>query len=242
MLTENKFSKYLLYAIGEIILVVIGILIALQINNWNEVKKQENEAQTFIIRLSEEVSQNIEVTNREILVEQEQVEKTKSLLEMFSQSQDKISSREIDSLMFAIISSNSINLKMGTLEEGLNTGQVSFLSNSELKKKLYGLPAFFEEIKRLEILESEDINSNMVPYLYDHMNYKNMDNAFSEFNMNLKPSKFDTIENRELLNSLKFENLMDNRFYNTNKSLKNYKELLAELMSINVLLSNAKTD
>ena len=35
MLTENKFSKYLLYAIGEIILVVIRILIALGINNWN---------------------------------------------------------------------------------------------------------------------------------------------------------------------------------------------------------------
>ena len=36
LLTENKFSKYLLYAIGEIVLVVIGILIALSINNWNE--------------------------------------------------------------------------------------------------------------------------------------------------------------------------------------------------------------
>ena len=36
LLSENKFSKYLIYAIGEIILVVIGILIALGINNWNE--------------------------------------------------------------------------------------------------------------------------------------------------------------------------------------------------------------
>lgn len=44
LLTENKFSKYVFYAIGEIVLVVIGILIALQINNWNEFKKsQENE-------------------------------------------------------------------------------------------------------------------------------------------------------------------------------------------------------
>ncbi|MFT7066002.1 MAG: hypothetical protein ACJAUO_001580, partial [Sediminicola sp.] len=42
MLTENKFSKYLLYAIGEIILVVIGILIALSINNWNENRKESN--------------------------------------------------------------------------------------------------------------------------------------------------------------------------------------------------------
>jgi len=36
LLTENKFSKYLIYAVGEIVLVVIGILIALSINNWNE--------------------------------------------------------------------------------------------------------------------------------------------------------------------------------------------------------------
>jgi len=36
MLTENKFSKYFIYAIGEIVHVVIGILIALQINNWND--------------------------------------------------------------------------------------------------------------------------------------------------------------------------------------------------------------
>ena len=46
MLTENKFSKYLIYAIGEIVLVVLGILIALQLNNLNEEKrthiKQEN--------------------------------------------------------------------------------------------------------------------------------------------------------------------------------------------------------
>jgi uncharacterized protein DUF6090 len=41
LLTENKFSKYLLYAIGEIILVVIGILIALSINNWNEAQKSK---------------------------------------------------------------------------------------------------------------------------------------------------------------------------------------------------------
>ena len=39
LLSENKFSKYLIYAIGEIVLVVIGILIALQINNWNEERK-----------------------------------------------------------------------------------------------------------------------------------------------------------------------------------------------------------
>ncbi|MCE2612788.1 DUF6090 family protein [Flavobacteriaceae bacterium D16] len=40
LLTENKFRQYIIYAIGEIFLVVIGILIALQINNWNENRKK----------------------------------------------------------------------------------------------------------------------------------------------------------------------------------------------------------
>ena len=93
----NKTGKYFKYAIGEIILVVIGILIALSINNWNELKKQQIEGQTFIRRFSEEVGQNIEVIIREIFLEQEQVKKTKSLLEMFSFPQDKIISRAIDS-------------------------------------------------------------------------------------------------------------------------------------------------
>jgi len=41
LLTQNKLTRYLVYAVGEIFLVVIGILIALQINNWNEEKKEQ---------------------------------------------------------------------------------------------------------------------------------------------------------------------------------------------------------
>jgi hypothetical protein len=51
MLAENKFRKYLIYAIGEIILVVIGILIALQINNWNEERKDTSELNQYKQRL-----------------------------------------------------------------------------------------------------------------------------------------------------------------------------------------------
>ena len=54
LLRDNQFSKYLLYAIGEILLVVIGILIALQINTWNEeVKNQKNEYSFYMDILSD---------------------------------------------------------------------------------------------------------------------------------------------------------------------------------------------
>lgn len=53
LLTANKFSKYLIYAVGEIVLVVIGILIALQINNWN----QESQSEKFEHKLLSELTE-----------------------------------------------------------------------------------------------------------------------------------------------------------------------------------------
>lgn len=58
LVKEDKFSKYLLYAIGEIILVVIGILIALQINNWNENRKLENSKEKLMVALEQEFKIN----------------------------------------------------------------------------------------------------------------------------------------------------------------------------------------
>ena len=59
LLTENRFTKYLIYALGEIILVVIGILIALQVNNTNEQKKQDREANKIFRQIQDELLQGI---------------------------------------------------------------------------------------------------------------------------------------------------------------------------------------
>lgn len=59
LLTDNKFSKYLLYAVGEIVLVVIGILIALQINNWNEWRKDREKEREVLYELKENLERNV---------------------------------------------------------------------------------------------------------------------------------------------------------------------------------------
>ncbi|MBM1108222.1 hypothetical protein JQC67_18865 [Aurantibacter crassamenti] len=58
MLSENKFSKYLLYAIGEIVLVVIGILIALSINTTNQKIKRQELTQTYLKSLMVDIVQD----------------------------------------------------------------------------------------------------------------------------------------------------------------------------------------
>lgn len=55
LVQENRFTRYLLYAIGEIFLVVIGILIALQINNWNEEQKLISKERELLIYVLENI-------------------------------------------------------------------------------------------------------------------------------------------------------------------------------------------
>ncbi|MBO6879518.1 DUF6090 family protein [Winogradskyella sp.] len=81
LLSENKFSKYLIYAIGEIFLVVIGILIALQINNWNESRKLKNKTQGYIESLRSDLIRDTTNIDKHIAVGKSQlleIEKFKS--------------------------------------------------------------------------------------------------------------------------------------------------------------------
>ncbi|MAD97150.1 MAG: hypothetical protein CMB99_07490 [Flavobacteriaceae bacterium] len=90
LLAENRFNKYLLYAFGEIILVVIGILIALQINNWNEQQANEERIKSTLRQVQKDLLNDIEeiipvvnyYDNKLILLEQfVNVTKPKSFFE-----------------------------------------------------------------------------------------------------------------------------------------------------------------
>ena len=63
LLSQNRFSKYMLYAVGEIALVMIGILLALQVNNWNEQRKINNEIERVLTLFEQELETNIKECN-----------------------------------------------------------------------------------------------------------------------------------------------------------------------------------
>ena len=63
---EGKLLRYLTYAIGEILLIIIGIMLALQLNNWNEDRKAQEEIQIYVEQLIENVNAALFVVNEEI--------------------------------------------------------------------------------------------------------------------------------------------------------------------------------
>ena len=63
LLTENKVSRYFFYAFGEIVLVVIGILIALSINNWNESQKESALQKVYLKGIAQDLKKDVEQAN-----------------------------------------------------------------------------------------------------------------------------------------------------------------------------------
>ena len=95
MLSENKFSKYLIYAVGEIILVVVGILIALAINNHNENKKNNAQEQVILKQLKTDYQANLLQLENKIEMRRKLITESLNILEITSKdiliSQDSLS-------------------------------------------------------------------------------------------------------------------------------------------------------
>lgn len=89
LIMENKTGKYFKYAIGEIILVVIGILIALQINNWNEQKRKNTLEGEYYCRLLEDAEQDLEQINQFVELSKDRLRASNQALRLLKNKEVK---------------------------------------------------------------------------------------------------------------------------------------------------------
>ncbi|MEN2283646.1 DUF6090 family protein [Algoriphagus sp. SE2] len=136
-LTENKISKYLLYAIGEIVLVVIGILIALQVNNLNELDKKRESELLYLNALHDEFSNNLKEVERVMSTNETNLKAAHALLSIMGTDNPAITEKMFDSLMYrTILAEIQYRPSPGTLIELINSGNLGVISNRELRLKL----------------------------------------------------------------------------------------------------------
>ena len=135
---KNKTGKYFKYAIGEIVLVVIGILIALQINNWNENQKLKSIEQNLLEDLQEEVSNNIKDLKRVIGSHENSLAGAQKIDELFNDRQtfNTMSDSTFNSLYNEMNSHATYKPNRGILNSIISSGQIKNISNEELKYQL----------------------------------------------------------------------------------------------------------
>lgn len=158
----GKTGKYFKYAIGEIILVVIGILIALQINNWNEQRKENIEEQAILKRLEKEFISNknqlrVKIQQRNMLVEN-----CGRFLEYF----DQPASANLDSIYFYL--STIQPPTFDPIQNDLvSSGNIEILKNEELKQLLVNWSTDVIQLQEVEQLFFRFCEQRFFPYFND---------------------------------------------------------------------------
>ena len=137
LISENKMGKYFKYAIGEVILVMIGILLALQVNNWNEGRKEQDKAQGYYERLKEDLSSDLEQYNLNAEF-YNQVFDYGNLVLSYAEESDIGSSSYWDLLVAFFHASQvwPILPTTSTYEELQSAGELSLIKSVELRNSL----------------------------------------------------------------------------------------------------------
>jgi len=129
-MSENKTGKYLKYAIGEILLVMVGILLALQVNNWNEELNAKEELKTSMNLMLDDLKQDISFYDYEI----NRIKNRVSFLNNFVQG--NYSEIAIESAP-DVLAYNLPNKKFGTTYISLKEDRLfNMIKNMDLKKKI----------------------------------------------------------------------------------------------------------
>ena len=140
MLTENKFSKYLTYALGEIILVVIGILIALGINNWNENRKDSKQERIVLMSLLDNL--HLAKNQSELLISEEEALKKRLIRILGIESNPNVNINQIipDSIFKTTVWDLQNDQPTFNVYSNLkNTNKLSLIKNKNVNEKFTNL-------------------------------------------------------------------------------------------------------
>ncbi len=185
--TSVKVGKYFKYAIGEIVLVMVGILLALQINNWNEIKKEHIITQKYYDGFVVDLQKDRTILDYLITVRKKQRISAKAILNMIESKEydlDTFYNHYYFLLPFYRFVANS-----NTLEEVLNSSHLRFITDDTIKNRLLDLRGSYKSIK----LNEEHVYEDRAGYLYNEFTLDHI-----EFNgLFIADTGFDVIKKRE---------------------------------------------
>ena len=204
-------KQYLKYGIGEVFLVVIGILLALQVNNWNEKRKLIIEEKKTLLSFHNEVSNNLNILERSIFEKQKIIEANNEILKYIGPNEKWLSEKSLDSLMYHITVSGWIFVpEDGVLNEIINSGKLSIIQDEKIKNEIASLPQLLSLILEEDRLYRDDLHQYFLPFLSKNYKLRNITShreLLEHSKSDLGISKF---ENNPvaLLNNPEFENIL----------------------------------
>jgi hypothetical protein len=189
LVEQGKLKNYMVYAIGEIVLVMVGILLALQVNTWNENRKAEKQEIQILKDIETEFLTNLESLkfgNERATVLRG---RCSGLLQYTGKDVSELTRRKSDSLIIGLRNHTSLELTNYHLDELINTGKINLIKNDSLKSLLTNWTKDVIEDTEYEKLLYQENSSLIIPFLIENYSlatsyYEATNNFKSEFRDN----------------------------------------------------------
>ncbi|MEE9430257.1 MAG: DUF6090 family protein [Melioribacteraceae bacterium] len=232
---KNKTGKYLKYAIGEIVLVVIGILIALQVNNWNNVRLDNLEAKEAKLNIHTEFIKNQKILNSSIELNQNALDACSRLINLIGSEENELLNHNLDSLLNSSLAAEFYFPTRSSLDNIIQSGTMKLLESEELKNSLQEWLASLEQMKSYKDVQTDWQNNHYLPFLLDKVSFRQMDiynkKAWA------RQTKLN-IEYHPVFQEIRLENLLDNNLFLIEYTI----ERLHELDSLQKKIINLTND
>ncbi len=205
LMEKNKTGKYLKYAVGEIVLVVIGILIALQINNFNNSIQETKIEQAYLLSLQTEYKTNLEKINISLQRNKDRVHAVEDMLTLFDANVlDTTSDKAISDIMYSVFSGEAtFQPSNGVLTDIISSGNLNLIQNEKLRQRL---ASFESTLDFLTLME------NAVKVLKSKLKNQLSENGSVRKLLKDRGRSFehgsisDSMNNRQIFSLIEFEN------------------------------------
>jgi len=155
LLYEGKTSKYFKYAIGEIVLVVIGILIALSINNWNQNRIEQDKEQVYLTNIKRDLQNQLKSIDLQLEHEKKYIDNTQPFLDYYYKYK-KIKLDAAFTRHLSIATERKTFVRTDpTYTDLISSGNIDIIKDISFKNKL------IEYYQNLERIEKVNQNNNI---------------------------------------------------------------------------------
>ncbi len=230
LLMENKTSKYLKYAVGEIVLVMIGILLALQVNSWNQTRLEAIEEKTLLKNLHYEFLANKIELEKSTVIYKSAIKSNRILMDLIGSDPEELQKHNLDSLFYEALPSTVLLFSDNSIKAIIQSGRLNIIKNQGIIQLMYQWEALAILLKERETTLQAWLNNQMLPYISDYVTFKQID-SYGKLPWTGK-SKLKS-NYPALFQQLKFENIEDNVLWYHNKNyttLENANELIDKII------------
>lgn len=172
LLEQNKVRTYLLYAVGEIALVMIGILLALQVNNWNNERENRETEQQMLMNLKAEINTNLRELNRDHDLN------TKSLdawYQLLHEDRINYSPEKTDSLIGHAYNFATYDARSGVMDEIIASGSLRLIKDEKLKFMISQWSGEMNDLREDVVIRRDFWVNGIQPVFQQYLPVRNTD-------------------------------------------------------------------